>query len=550
MLRKLLITLALLATCPLYAAEWDLGPARVEVEVDATLVDEAVPFFPVYLSTMPAGFWTALAAIGDTTGESIRATTGDGDTQVACYVHSINTGTETGVVFVRATGLSTSTNTPYYIYLGDDTFTTPATGSTYGRDAVFDGYAALYFPGDSTADLTGNGYDLTAVNSPGTAASDIEGVTAATYTAASSQYHYATGTIGISGWPANIEAMGGLATTGALRYICGLSVAAASSNVLGARILSVNRMSAYIQGNGGSASEPSLTTPTLSADTTYLFTVNRDDGSGTSRVYLDTDTGTNTTTINAPTDFDRFTIGALLYNGGVLAPFNGEILFASVSDVVRSANFIATTNNAWTDASFYVAGTLESEPAGDGDTELQEFTVASQTGTDTIWLNPSNATTSLATAATSDIPEFDQLSRFLNITNASAALSEVSGTIDGIEVEISATGNDVSSDELTDNVIKLIIGGVASGTNKAVATQWTDTSIITRTYGGPTDKWGLTPTDTQIKATDFGVSMQFINIGGSGNALMSVYRVRVRIYYTPPGGGGGESASAFFAFFD
>ena len=128
------------------------------------------------------------------------------------------------------------------------------------------------------------------------------------------------------------------------------------------------------------------------------------------------------------------------------------------------------------------------------------------------------------------------------------AAAEVTGeTINGIQIEIVATGEDASTRGLYDNSIRLVIGGTASGTNKASGSQWTDTDLVTRTYGGATDLWGLTLDDTDITAADFGIAMVFEDDGPTEAALMSVYRVRVKIWY---GEAVTTNTSSFFQFLD
>lgn len=170
-------------------------------------------------------------------------------------------------------------------------------------------------------------------------------------------------------------------------------------------------------------------------------------------------------------------------------------------------------------------------------TDWLEFTaVTSSTG----WTNASNALTSLANSATDDIPDGDS-SAALILTDLDGAASEVTGqTITGIEFEISATGEDAGSRELYDDVLRVYDAG-AVGTDFGIATQWTDASVVTRYYGGAGNMLGTTITDTDITASTFGITMTFLS-DGTDPALMSVYRVRVRIYY----GTGGDTNGSFF----
>lgn len=174
--------------------------------------------------------------------------------------------------------------------------------------------------------------------------------------------------------------------------------------------------------------------------------------------------------------------------------------------------------------------------SGTGNTGYVEFSAAASvfgTGSTVGWTNPTNALTSLATFANANSISPGDLSYYLNVTNATTALAELQQTssIDGIEVELSITGDDGGSDEMYDETVQLMIGGVRTGTNKGSLTQLTDSAINTLVYGGPSDLWGLTPTKEQLLASDFGVSIRILSDGGS-TASVEIYRVRIKVYYS------------------
>ena len=104
-------------------------------------------------------------------------------------------------------------------------------------------------------------------------------------------------------------------------------------------------------------------------------------------------------------------------------------------------------------------------------------------------------------------------------------------TIDGIVVEFE---KQCSRALMRDWQVKIVRLGSESGTNKAdIYTDWpsTDTYI---SYGGGTDKWGLTWTPAQINATNFGVSIAVSYIGSLQTAYARVDHVRIKVYYTEP----------------
>lgn len=128
---------------------------------------------------------------------------------------------------------------------------------------------------------------------------------------------------------------------------------------------------------------------------------------------------------------------------------------------------------------------------------------------------------------------------------------------------------------VADETISLMIGGSVVGSNKAITTTtWGASSVVT--YGGSSDLWGLTPTVSEINASDFGVAIavktnggsnysDYIHAAGFGFSIPSgstidgvvveldrrrsaniglVDYVRVTVYYTEGGGGGGGGGTS------
>jgi hypothetical protein len=69
------------------------------------------------------------------------------------------------------------------------------------------------------------------------------------------------------------------------------------------------------------------------------------------------------------------------------------------------------------------------------------------------------------------------------------------------------------------NSVRLIIGGSVVGSDYATGSLTTTDAYAT--FGGISDKWGLTPTAAQINASDFGVfvSMRAVNSGALTESL-------------------------------
>lgn len=354
MIKRFLLS-AVLIVLPLWAhADWaadrDASAGYVTVTTLATAVDEAVPFAVVYLSDMPADFWTAMDAASDTDGKTIRVSTSDGVTQLACVPIGVNTSTDTGCLIFLGTGMSASVDVDYRIYVGNASLSMPTASGGMGEQAVFASYAGVYFPGVDTRDWTAGGRTLTAVNSPGTAASGLEGITAATYNG-SSQYHYNSGTPGVTDWPITLEVYGSADNGTHIGTAFGLSNNTTTAPLA---LLSfdgttgTDRARGLFRGNTGTPSI-SHSTATFTAATPAYIATTRDNDSGTGRTYIDgANVGTETTTIVAPT-WTRAAIGALITTSvsGYLA---GRVAVALLSDSVRSADYMSTMQDNWNGA--------------------------------------------------------------------------------------------------------------------------------------------------------------------------------------------------------
>jgi hypothetical protein len=97
----------------------------------------------------------------------------------------------------------------------------------------------------------------------------------------------------------------------------------------------------------------------------------------------------------------------------------------------------------------------------------------------------------------------------------------------------------------SESSIRLFVGGSAVGNDNSP-----DTSISTglRTYGSPSDLWGITPTPSQVNASDFGVGLSISGNGGTSKylyasnfgfdipAAATVYAIEVSVDYINPSG--------------
>lgn len=72
------------------------------------------------------------------------------------------------------------------------------------------------------------------------------------------------------------------------------------------------------------------------------------------------------------------------------------------------------------------------------------------------------------------------------------------------------------SGPVTDTSAKLFIGGAASGTSQSLGTLF---STGERVYGGSTNLWGLTPTVSDVNASNFGFGISLTGNGGTSKYL-------------------------------
>lgn len=138
-----------------YNSSWKY---RVKITVDHSKVGSDLTDFPVYvdLSTLPSGFHTNVKSDGG----DIRVTRSDGTTECPREVVFYDSTNDKGELHFKANSLSSTTDTVFYIYYGNSSATEPAVDSTYGRNAVWSNYKAVYHmnqdPTGTVIDSSGN----------------------------------------------------------------------------------------------------------------------------------------------------------------------------------------------------------------------------------------------------------------------------------------------------------------------------------------------------------------------------------------------------------
>lgn len=133
-------------------------PKRFALTIDNTKVAADVVDFPVLvdLSLMPARFWATVS----NGGGDIRVYKQGKSSELPREVVSCNTSLKTGELWFKYSGTLSSSSPTVVIIEVDGVKTDYAVTASFGRNAVWSDYRAVYHLNDTT-DSTGNGYTLT-----------------------------------------------------------------------------------------------------------------------------------------------------------------------------------------------------------------------------------------------------------------------------------------------------------------------------------------------------------------------------------------------------
>lgn len=142
---------------------------RLPIVIDSGEVPDDQTDFPVYVDLADLG--TQFFDEVNADGSDIRVTESDGVTEVAREVVLVSTGTETGELYFKATSLSSTTNSVFYIYYGNNAATDYAPSDPFGAEEVWtEGFeAVLHYTEDPSGgapqmlDSTGNGHNGTSL---------------------------------------------------------------------------------------------------------------------------------------------------------------------------------------------------------------------------------------------------------------------------------------------------------------------------------------------------------------------------------------------------
>lgn len=142
------------------------------------------------------------------------------------------------------------------------------------------------------------------------------------------------------------------------------------------------------------------------------------------------------------------------------------------------------------------------------------------------WSSASNAKASDDLRATNAFEGPSALTDELQATNFGFALNE-GATVLGIVAEVERSAS--SANKIKDWSVKLLKGGVRSGSQRRESVTWPTTDAYT-SYGGSDDLWGEEWTHTDINDSGFGLAFQASLLEGSATARVD--HIRLTVYYT------------------
>lgn len=155
----------------------------------------------------------------------------------------------------------------------------------------------------------------------------------------------------------------------------------------------------------------------------------------------------------------------------------------------------------------------------------------------TAWSSPGNITTEDAAGA---LNTGTSGSNYLKGTNFGFTSGDIpsGATINGIQVEWKClVDSTAGGEDMRITSVKLVVGGSITGNDLQTNQQINVTSYTYFSYGGVSELWGLTPTQAQVTASDFGAVLQVTRNGGIFSARCDF--VQITITYTAATGAAG-----------
>ncbi len=521
-------------------AWWDTDwPARFAITTDAALVDEDIGVYSFPLSLAPAEFWAAVRSDGG----DIRVTT-DADAQVPIDVDPWDYSGETGRLHIKAT-VSISADTTLYVYYGNAAATTESAAGTYGSEAVWSGFSVvlnLSETGGTTAiDRTANGNDATH-NGSMTSADNVAGPTTdipALDLDGTDDWLSITGATNVDADTHTISLwMYKDAAAATWFYSMGSDATFANRHM---RIQDMDfggpfRLRMYQNFSTTEGQFRHNTSGEFPAVTTWFKLDITYDASSTANVPKMYKNGVQVTALGVQTtpvgtrsaSTDDIGIGRPSWGE---TPWNGKIAAFRLANVVRSANYIATVYDMEANAAtFWTTGAEEEVFYQTGLT----YAGSSATVTpgvvgsgDVTWTNIGNIVGSNAsTYANASID--DQYTYAAHATNYDFSAIPSGSTPVSLTAYVHRYGS--GSGRARDLGIYWIIGGTATGANKAITTTWPSTAA-TATYTWSAANGDTMPSLAQLQASNFGIEVQAQEIDAASESVR-LYYVGIDVAYT------------------
>jgi len=311
----------------------------------------------VDLSDLPASFWDVVA----NGGGDIRVYKSDGTTELAREVVSCDTATDTGELHVKFSGtLSSTVDTVVQIH-ADGVSADYAVGATYGRNAVWSDFVAVWHLGEPSGDAidsTGNGYDGTDTNTVGSTTGKISN--ARNFVNANSEY-FACGTAPtitdatISFW---------YSFTSTDTYGAILCKRGSNNGEFAIYENNTDEWVGRVEDNSGnlSVTESNVITNTAGTFRHYVFTIDAS-AAGSGQEYYQNNVSlgrsriASTAATSIGTNTNPLFIGTLASDSGVATNFiDGAIEELRLYDGVRTSDYRTTEyNNQNSPSTFYIA---------------------------------------------------------------------------------------------------------------------------------------------------------------------------------------------------
>jgi hypothetical protein len=108
-------------------------------------------------------------------------------------------------------------------------------------------------------------------------------------------------------------------------------------------------------------------------------------------------------------------------------------------------------------------------------------------------------------------------------------------TIVGVEMQIEGqTGNTEDSFDIS---TQLVVGGTVCGNdenlNGCSGGCFAGSTDTTELAGGSTTTWGCTISDSDVRASNFGVDLDLVRLAGGGGATMMIDDICVTVFFAP-----------------